>query len=170
MSETQPPIKVHHHNDYRISFYAGRDQTARHLKERNWVDDPALKLGPAMYAINSGKEAIVYDTFTSGRVGAEGLGQAFRNRTARCTSKISRSSTTIGRTRHCLRLHPSCERPNQAGWPLLSSSASGSSSKGSSSSRRSGASSGFGMEKPGGKFESKRPAPLSSVSPSRSWI
>jgi hypothetical protein len=65
MSETQPPIKVHHHNDYRISFYAGRDQTARHLKERNWVDDPALKLGPAMYAINSGKEAIVYDTFTS---------------------------------------------------------------------------------------------------------
>ncbi|HKB23402.1 MAG TPA: MBL fold metallo-hydrolase [Methyloceanibacter sp.] len=65
MSETQPPIKVHHHNDYRISFYAGRDQCARHLKERNWVDDPALKLGPAMYAINSGKEAIVYDTFTS---------------------------------------------------------------------------------------------------------
>ena len=61
MSETQPPIKVHHHNDYLISFYAGRDQTARHLKERNWVDDSALKLGAAMYAINSGKEAIVYD-------------------------------------------------------------------------------------------------------------
>jgi len=29
------------------------------------VDDSALKLGTAMYAIHSGKEAIVYDTFTS---------------------------------------------------------------------------------------------------------
>jgi cyclase len=65
MSETQPPIKVHHHNDYLISFYAGRDQTERHLEERNWVDDSALKLGTAMYAIHSGAESIVYDTFTS---------------------------------------------------------------------------------------------------------
>ena len=65
MSETQPPIKVHHHNDYLISFYAGRDQTERHLKERNWVDDSALKLGTVMYAIHSGAEAVVYDTFTS---------------------------------------------------------------------------------------------------------
>ena len=65
MSETQPPVKVHHHSDYLISFYAGREQTARHLKERNWVDDSALKLGTAMYAIHSGTQAIVYDTFTS---------------------------------------------------------------------------------------------------------
>ena len=75
------------------------------------------------------------------------------------------------RRRHCRRhLLLVEERPNQAGWPLLSSSASGSSSKGTSSSRRSGASSGFGMGKPGGKFESKRPAPLSSVRLGRSWI
>ncbi|HET7447488.1 MAG TPA: MBL fold metallo-hydrolase [Methyloceanibacter sp.] len=65
MTKTTPPIKVHHHNDYLVSFYAGRDQTERHLEERNWVDDSALKLGTAMYAIHSGKEAIVYDTFTS---------------------------------------------------------------------------------------------------------
>ncbi len=65
MTKTTPPIKVHHHNDYLISFYAGRDEFERHLEERNWVDDSALKLGTAMYAIHSGKEAIVYDTFTS---------------------------------------------------------------------------------------------------------
>jgi cyclase len=65
MTKTTPPIKVHHHNAYLVSFYAGRDQTERHLEERNWVDDSALKLGTAMYAIHSGKEAIVYDTFTS---------------------------------------------------------------------------------------------------------
>ena len=65
MTETTPPIRVHHHKGYLISFYAGRDQAGRHLKERNWVDDSALKLGTAMYAIHSGNEAVVYDTFTS---------------------------------------------------------------------------------------------------------
>ena len=65
MTEITPSIRVQHHNDYLISFYTGRDQFERHLKERNWVDDSALKLGTAMYAIHSGKEAVVYDTFTS---------------------------------------------------------------------------------------------------------
>src|SRR5262245_17856870 len=73
-------------------------------------------------------------------------------------------------TRRCRR-----SPPNQAGSPLPSSSvrgsaASGSSSRGSSSSRRSGASLGLGMEKPAGRFESSKPAPLSSFSPGRSWI
>ena len=65
MTEIVPAIRVHHHNDYLVSFYAGRDEFERHLEERNWVDDSALKLGTAMYAIHSGKEAVVYDTFTS---------------------------------------------------------------------------------------------------------
>ena len=65
MTKTTPHIRVHHHNDYLISFYAGRDQSERHLKERNWLDDSALKLGTAMYAIHSGAEAVVYDTFAS---------------------------------------------------------------------------------------------------------
>jgi cyclase len=65
MSATRSPIKVHHHNDYLISFYAGRDQAERHLEERNWLDDSALKLGTAMYAIHSGAGAVVYDTFAS---------------------------------------------------------------------------------------------------------
>lgn len=370
MTKTTPHIRVHHHNDYLISFYAGRDQSERHLKERNWLDDSALKLGTAMYAIHSGAEAVVYDTFASVahaefvrsyleqlgirkftavlshwhldhiagnaafddgdiiatsltraallrhkadieagkvwgtppiaplilpnivfdnhlelRVGeielelrrmnihsidgcvvylprdkfllagdtledpltymieVENLAEHLRqlkemkgwdiakilpdhgdpdiiraggydktlidatvdyitqmlsrahdanyldgsmedylptrrrragsgpsSPTGRCTSKISSSSMTIGRTRRCRRSPPS-----QAGSPLPSSSArgsaaSGSSSKGSSSSRRSRASLGLGMEKPGGRFESSRPAPLSSFSPGRSWI
>jgi cyclase len=66
MSETPPlPIKVHHHTEYLISFFAGRDQTKRNAEEPNWFDDSAMKLGTAMYAIHSGAEAIVYDTFAS---------------------------------------------------------------------------------------------------------
>jgi glyoxylase-like metal-dependent hydrolase (beta-lactamase superfamily II) len=65
MNEAVPPIKVHHHNHYLISFFAGREQAARFAEERNWVDDSAIKLGTAMYAIHSGAEAVVYDTFTS---------------------------------------------------------------------------------------------------------
>lgn len=65
MSETPPPIKVHHHNPYLISFFAGREQAGRHAEEHNWIDDSAIKLGTAMYAIHSGAEAVVYDTFTS---------------------------------------------------------------------------------------------------------
>ncbi len=65
MTETLPPIKVHHQNDYLISFFAGRQPGKRSAEEQNWVDDSAIKLGTAMYAIHSGAEAIVYDTFTS---------------------------------------------------------------------------------------------------------
>ena len=65
MNESVPPIKVHHHNQYLISFFAGREPGKRHAEERNWVDDSAIKLGTAMYAIHRGAEAIVYDTFTS---------------------------------------------------------------------------------------------------------
>ncbi len=65
MTKTTPHVKFHQHNDYLISFYAGRDQAKRHLEERNWLDDSALKLGTAMYAIHRGAESIVYDTFAS---------------------------------------------------------------------------------------------------------
>ena len=65
MNESVPPIKVHHHNQYLISFFAGREPGKRHDEERNWVDDSAIKLGTAMYAIHRGTEAIIYDTFTS---------------------------------------------------------------------------------------------------------
>jgi cyclase len=65
MSETKLPIKIKHLTHDLIVFYAGRDQSPRHMEERNWVDDSAIKLGTAMYAIHSGAEAVLYDSFTS---------------------------------------------------------------------------------------------------------
>ena len=64
MNESVPPIKVHHHNQYLISFFAGREPGKRHDEERNWVDDSAIKLGTAMYAIHSGAEAVVYRSYS----------------------------------------------------------------------------------------------------------
>lgn len=61
----RPPIRVTHLTPYLISFYAGREPYTRIGVERNWYDDSAMALGTAMYAIHSGGEAIVYDTFAS---------------------------------------------------------------------------------------------------------
>jgi cyclase len=65
MSEAVPPVKGHRQNHYLISFFAGRQPGKRYTEERNWIDDSAIRLGTAMYAIHSGSEAVVYDTFTS---------------------------------------------------------------------------------------------------------
>ncbi len=66
MSEApRPPIRVTHQTPYLISFYAGREPYTRIAAERNWYDDSAMALGTAMYAIHSGSEAVVYDTFAS---------------------------------------------------------------------------------------------------------
>lgn len=47
-----------------LAFYAGRDGH-RFADGPNWVDDGALSLGIASYAIVSGDEALVYDTHVS---------------------------------------------------------------------------------------------------------
>jgi cyclase len=60
-----PPIKVHALNDYLIYFFDGRRPAERYAKDWNWFDDAAMKLGVGTYAIHSGDQAIVYDTFTS---------------------------------------------------------------------------------------------------------
>ena len=53
-------------NDHLIAFYDGRDPGGkRYRPEWNWVDDGAMKLGVATYAIHKGDQAIVFDTFTS---------------------------------------------------------------------------------------------------------
>lgn len=53
-------------NEHLTAFYTGRDpDLPRYAPEWNWVDDGAMKLGIATYAIHQGKEAVVYDTFTS---------------------------------------------------------------------------------------------------------
>ncbi len=61
----RPPIRVTHQTPCLISFYAGREPYTRLSAERNWFDDSAMALGTAMYAIHSGNEALVYDTFAS---------------------------------------------------------------------------------------------------------
>jgi cyclase len=45
-----------------VAFYDGRVEGYRFAEDLNWVDDGALGLGIASYAIVSGDEALVYDT------------------------------------------------------------------------------------------------------------
>lgn len=61
-----PKMTVIEINDYLTAFYTGRDDSIpRYSSDYNWVDDGAMKLGIATYAIHRGDQAIVYDTFTS---------------------------------------------------------------------------------------------------------
>ncbi len=61
-----PKMNVIEINDHLTAFYTGRDESIpRYSADYNWVDDGAMKLGIATYAIHRGDEAIVYDTFTS---------------------------------------------------------------------------------------------------------
>lgn len=58
--------KVFTINEHLIAFYDGRDPSGRRYRpEWNWVDDGAMKLGVATYAIYKGDQAVVLDTFTS---------------------------------------------------------------------------------------------------------
>ena len=55
-------IKAIEINDHTLAFYAGRDWT-RIREEPNWLDDGAMKLGIATYAIYKNNKAVIYDTF-----------------------------------------------------------------------------------------------------------
>ena len=48
-----------------LAFYDGRVEGYRWAEEENWVDEGALALGIASYAIVDGAEALVYDTHVS---------------------------------------------------------------------------------------------------------
>lgn len=48
-----------------VAFYDGRVEGYRFADDMNWVDDGALALGIASYAIVDGDEALVYDTHVS---------------------------------------------------------------------------------------------------------
>lgn len=48
-----------------LAFYDGRIEGHEFMPGANWVDDGALSLGIASYAIISGKQALVYDTHIS---------------------------------------------------------------------------------------------------------
>src|SRR6186713_2664011 len=48
-----------------VAFYDGRVDGYRFAPEPNWVDDGALSLGIASYALVAGDEALIYDTHVS---------------------------------------------------------------------------------------------------------
>ena len=48
-----------------LAFYDGRVDGYRFAAEPNWVDDGALSLGIASYALVEGDEALIYDTHVS---------------------------------------------------------------------------------------------------------
>jgi len=48
-----------------LAFYDGRIEGYRFAPESNWVDEGALSLGTASFAVVEGDEALVYDTHTT---------------------------------------------------------------------------------------------------------
>ena len=58
-------IRVFELTDYLISFYTGRLAPPKDSsKKRTWAEYGALDLGVSTFAIHSGNQAVVYDTFT----------------------------------------------------------------------------------------------------------
>jgi cyclase len=55
-------LRVFHPFENIYAFYDGRVEGHRFAAEDNWVDDGALSLGIASYAIVDGDEAVIYDT------------------------------------------------------------------------------------------------------------
>ena len=58
-------IRVLRPADGIVAFYDGRIEGYRFAEALNWVDDGALALGIASYAIVDGDEALIYDTHVS---------------------------------------------------------------------------------------------------------
>ena len=58
-------LRILHPAEGILAFYDGRVDGYRFSPEPNWVDDGALSLGIASYAIVEGDEALVYDTHIS---------------------------------------------------------------------------------------------------------
>jgi cyclase len=65
-----PHMRVLTPHENIFAFYDGRVDGYRYMPEDNWVDDGALSLGIASYAIISENEALVYDTHVSTEHGA----------------------------------------------------------------------------------------------------
>jgi glyoxylase-like metal-dependent hydrolase (beta-lactamase superfamily II) len=60
-----PHLRVLRPHENIYAFYDGRIPGYRFANEKNWIDDGALSLGIASYAIISGDEALIYDTHVS---------------------------------------------------------------------------------------------------------
>lgn len=62
---TPPHLRISHPHPGIIAFYDGRVAGYRYDIRPNWVDDGALSLGIASYALIHGDQAVVYDTGTT---------------------------------------------------------------------------------------------------------
>ena len=60
-----PHLRIYEPHPGVLAFYDGRVPGQRFLPYDNWVDDGAISLGIASYAIVGGDEALVYDTHVS---------------------------------------------------------------------------------------------------------
>jgi cyclase len=58
-------MRILHPADGIVAFYDGRVEGYRFADDPNWVDDGALALGIASYAVVDGEEALIYDTHVS---------------------------------------------------------------------------------------------------------
>ncbi len=69
--QARPPLRVLRPAPGVLAFYEGREPGHRFAPGPNWVDDGALSLGIASYALVAGDQAIVYDTHVAPDRGAE---------------------------------------------------------------------------------------------------
>lgn len=60
-----PELCVFEPAPHLLAFYSGRATSDPFMAVDNWVDDGALSLGIASYAVISGEQALVYDTHVS---------------------------------------------------------------------------------------------------------
>jgi glyoxylase-like metal-dependent hydrolase (beta-lactamase superfamily II) len=61
-----PTMTVTALNDHLLYFFDGRNPAIpRYAQDFNWLDDAAMKLGVGTYVVHQGREALVYDTFTT---------------------------------------------------------------------------------------------------------
>ncbi len=66
MTQDMPPhLRIFEPHPGLLAFYDGRIPGQRFAPQDNWVDDGAISLGIASYAILNGDEALVYDTHVS---------------------------------------------------------------------------------------------------------
>ncbi len=65
MTAQPPHLRILQPHDGVFAYYDGRVADYRFLDGPNWVDDGAIALGIATYAIVSGSQALVYDTHVS---------------------------------------------------------------------------------------------------------
>ena len=128
-------LRILHPAEGIVAFYDGRVDGYRFAPEPNWVDDGALSLGIASYALVAGDEALIYDTHVSvpyARSSATAWRRAACANSPWCSaigisttsraplpSPIARSSPTGARMQHLTRHKAAIEAGTHHGLPAI---------------------------------------------------